>query len=67
MVTAGHGTNDVLALLPGNNLQVPITKDRPSDAKYFCLPPTTAPFTSDAMPVIAYLDTGIYCTRSSTA
>ena len=62
MVTAGHGTNEVLARLPGCRLQVPITKDRPSEAKYF-VPPADARdrFTADAMPVIAYLDTGIYC------
>lgn len=61
VVTAGHGTNDVLALLPGNTLRVPIGKDRPSEAKYFRLPPDRRHlFTSDAMPVIAYLDTGIY-------
>jgi glycine/D-amino acid oxidase-like deaminating enzyme len=62
VVTAGHGTNDVLALLPGCNLRVPITKDRPSEAKYFA-PPADArhQFTSDVMPVIAYLDAGIYC------
>ena len=61
VITAGHGTNDVLALLPGNTLQVPITKDRPHDAKYF-RPPVDQRhlYTSDAMPVIAYLDTGIY-------
>jgi glycine/D-amino acid oxidase-like deaminating enzyme len=60
-VTAGHGTNDLLALLPGCELQVPITKDRPSEAKYF-VPPTDrrAQFTSDVMPVVAYLDTGVY-------
>ena len=62
VVTAGHGTNDVLAKLPGCRLQVPITKDRPSEAKYF-VPPAAARarFTAGAMPVIAYLDTGIYC------
>ena len=61
MVTAGHGTNDVLALLPGNTLQVPITKDRPHDAKYFRPPADQRHlFTSDVLPVIAYLDTGIY-------
>jgi glycine/D-amino acid oxidase-like deaminating enzyme len=62
VVTAGHGTNDVLASLAGCSLQVPITKDRPSEAKYFT-PPADARerFTADAMPVIAYLDTGIYC------
>lgn len=61
VVTAGHGTNDVLALLPGAGLQVPITKDRPSDAKYFRPPADRRHlFTADVMPVIAYLDTGIY-------
>ena len=61
VITAGHGTNDILALLPGTTLQVPITKDRPHDAKYF-RPPTDQRhlYTSDVLPVIAYLDTGIY-------
>jgi sarcosine oxidase len=62
VVTAGHGTNEILARLPGCALQVPITKDRPSEAKYF-VPPAAARarFTAGALPVIAYLDTGIYC------
>jgi glycine/D-amino acid oxidase-like deaminating enzyme len=60
VVTAGHGTNDVLSLLPACALQVPIAKDRPSEAKYF-VPRARERFTSGAMPVIAYLDTGIYC------
>ncbi len=61
VITAGHGTNDVLALLPDCSLQIPITKDRPSDAKYFTPPAEVRhQFTSDVMPVIAYLDTGIY-------
>jgi glycine/D-amino acid oxidase-like deaminating enzyme len=62
VVTAGHGTNDVLARLEGASLQVPITRDRPIDAKYFT--PAAGcrnQFASDAMPVIAYLDAGIYC------
>jgi glycine/D-amino acid oxidase-like deaminating enzyme len=62
VVTAGHGTNDVLAKLPDCGLQVPITKDRPSEAKYLVPPAATRDrFTAGAMPVIAYLDTGIYC------
>jgi sarcosine oxidase len=62
VVTAGHGTNDVLARLPGATLQVPLAKDRPSEAKYFTPPAGERErFTSAAMPVIAYLDTGIYC------
>jgi sarcosine oxidase len=60
VVTAGHGTNDVLARMEGARLHVPITKDRPVEAKYFT-PADPAPFTSDVMPVIAYLDAGIYC------
>jgi glycine/D-amino acid oxidase-like deaminating enzyme len=62
VVTAGHGTNDVLAKLPGCGLRVPITKDRPKDAKYFVPPAEVRErFTSAAMPAIAYLDAGIYC------
>jgi len=62
VVTAGHGTNDVLARLTGCGLRVPITRDRPSEAKYF-FPNngTRRQFTADVMPVIAYLDAGIYC------
>jgi glycine/D-amino acid oxidase-like deaminating enzyme len=62
VVTAGHGTNDVLATMPGNCLRAPITKDRPSEAKYF-VPGADVrhEFTADVMPVIAYLDAGIYC------
>ncbi len=62
VVTAGHGTNDVLARLEGASLQVPITRDRPIEARYFT-PPADARerFASNAMPVIAYLDAGIYC------
>ena len=62
VVTAGHGTNDVLSLLPGCRLEVPITRDRPSEAKYL-VPRAGARerFTAGAMPVVAYLDTGIYC------
>jgi sarcosine oxidase len=62
VVTAGHGTNDVLERIAGCHLQVPITRDRPSEARYLVPPPESrAAFTADAMPVIAYLDTGIYC------
>ena len=61
VVTAGHGTNDVLALLPGDTLHVPMSRDRPSEAKYFDPPADQRHlFTSDVMPVIAYLDTGVY-------
>jgi glycine/D-amino acid oxidase-like deaminating enzyme len=62
VVTAGHGTNDVLSKLAGCGLQVPISRDRPSEAKYFVPPAGERDrFTAAAMPVIAYLDAGIYC------
>jgi glycine/D-amino acid oxidase-like deaminating enzyme len=62
VVTAGHGTNDVLARLNGALLEVPLTRDRPIEAKYFTPPARSRDlFASDAMPVIAYLDAGIYC------
>jgi sarcosine oxidase len=62
VVTAGHGTNDVLSLLPGCGLRVAITKDRPREARYFVPPPESRErFTAGAMPAIAYLDAGIYC------
>lgn len=62
VVTAGHGTNGVLARLAGCTLRVPIVKDRPSEARYFDPPVRDRHrFTADAMPVVAYLDAGIYC------
>jgi sarcosine oxidase len=62
VIAAGHGTNAVLSLLPGSRLQIPLTRDRPREAKYF-VPPAGARdrFTAEAMPVVAYLDAGIYC------
>lgn len=59
VVTAGHGTNEVLQSIEGNVLQVPITKDRPSDARYY-EPADPSAFTAEHLPVVAYLDTGIY-------
>jgi sarcosine oxidase len=62
VIAAGHGTNAVLSLLPGCRLQVPITRDRPREAKYLTPPARDRHrFTAEAMPVIAYLDAGIYC------
>jgi glycine/D-amino acid oxidase-like deaminating enzyme len=61
VITAGHGTNEVLRRLAGCMLQVPLTRDRPSEAKYFVPDPDArAQFTAEHMPVIAYLDAGIY-------
>ena len=62
VIAAGHGTNEVLTKLDGCELQVPLTRDRPSEAKYLTPPAAArARFTAGAMPVVAYLDTGIYC------
>jgi glycine/D-amino acid oxidase-like deaminating enzyme len=62
VVAAGHGTNEILSLLPNCRLRVPIARDRPSEAKYLVPPAQTRHrFTATAMPVIAYLDAGIYC------
>jgi sarcosine oxidase len=61
VVTAGHGSNDVLSRLEGCRLSVPISRDRPTEAKYV-VPPAgeRERFTTGEMPVIAYLDSGIY-------
>ena len=62
VVCAGHGTNDVLALMDGARLRVPITRDRPIEARYYHPPAALRDqFTAPAMPVLAYLDAGIYC------
>ena len=48
--------------LPNGRTQRLIARDRPIEAKYFTPPPgSREQFASDAMPVIAYLDAGIYC------
>src|SRR5436305_2675024 len=61
VVTAGLGTNDVLKRIVGCALQFPLQSDRPSQCKYY-IPPREKRemFTSDALPVFAYLDVGIY-------
>jgi sarcosine oxidase len=62
VVTAGHGTNGLLDLIPGCPLRVPLTRDRPSEAKYYVPPASEREhFVAGAMPVVAYLDTGVYC------
>ena len=61
VITAGLATNDVVKLIPGSTVQFPLSPDRPSQCKYF-IPPESkrAQFTSDVLPVFAYLDVGIY-------
>jgi sarcosine oxidase len=61
VITAGLGTNEVLALVPGCPVRFPLRPDRPAQSKYF-IPPARSrdQFTEAAMPVFAYLDIGIY-------
>jgi len=61
VITAGLGTNDVLARIVGCQARYPLQPDRPSQCKYYMPPPEKLSlFTSDALPVFAYLDVGIY-------
>jgi glycine/D-amino acid oxidase-like deaminating enzyme len=61
VITAGLGTNDLLARIEGCDLQLPLRPDRPSESKYLIPPPEKrAMFTPDRLPVFAYLDVGIY-------
>ena len=61
VVTAGLGTNEVLERVDNCKVSFPLSPDRPSQAKYF-MPSAKKweEFTSDALPVFAYLDVGIY-------
>ena len=62
VVCAGHGTNDVLGRVEGASLQVPLTRDRPIEARYYAPPADVRDdYVAGAMPVLAYLDAGIYC------
>jgi glycine/D-amino acid oxidase-like deaminating enzyme len=61
VITAGLGTNDLLAKIDGCDLQLPLRPDRPSESKYLIPPPEKrAMFTPERLPVFAYLDVGIY-------
>jgi glycine/D-amino acid oxidase-like deaminating enzyme len=61
VITAGWGTNVLLQRIEGCRTQFPLIPDRPSQSKYFLPPPQKRKlFTSDALPVFAYLDVGIY-------
>ncbi len=61
VITAGLGTNDVLAHIAGCQARYPLQSDRPSQCKYYMPPPEKLSlFTSNALPVFAYLDVGIY-------
>jgi glycine/D-amino acid oxidase-like deaminating enzyme len=61
VLTAGLGTNAVLARIDGCDLRLPLRPDRPSESKYLIPPPAKRPmFTPNRLPVFAYLDVGIY-------
>ena len=61
VLTAGLGTNELLAKIDGCDLRLPLRPDRPSESKYL-IPPRAKRemFTPDRFPVFAYLDVGIY-------
>jgi sarcosine oxidase len=61
VITAGLGTNELLARIEGCDLRIPLRPDRPSESKYLIPPPEKrAMFAPDRLPVFAYLDVGIY-------
>ena len=61
VLTAGLGTNALLARIDGCELRLPLRPDRPSESKYLIPPPAKrAMFTPSHLPVFAYLDVGIY-------
>jgi glycine/D-amino acid oxidase-like deaminating enzyme len=61
VLTAGLGTNELLARIDGCDLRLPLRPDRPSESKYLIPPPAKrAMFAPSRLPVFAYLDVGIY-------
>ena len=61
VVTTGLGSNEVLALIEGCDLRLPLRPDRPSEAKYVIPEAGRQPlFEPERFPVFAYLDVGIY-------
>jgi glycine/D-amino acid oxidase-like deaminating enzyme len=61
VLTSGLGTNELLDRIDGCDLRLPLRPDRPSESKYLIPPPAKrAMFTSNRLPVFAYLDVGIY-------
>ncbi|TMB69268.1 MAG: FAD-dependent oxidoreductase [Chloroflexi bacterium] len=61
VITAGLGTNDLLARIDGCDLRLPLRPDRPTESRYLIPPPEKrAMFTPNRLPVFAYLDVGIY-------
>jgi glycine/D-amino acid oxidase-like deaminating enzyme len=61
VLTAGLGTNQLLATIDECDLRLPLRPDRPSESKYLIPPPAKrGMFTPSRLPVFAYLDVGIY-------
>ena len=61
VLTAGLGSNSLLARIDGCDLRLPLRPDRPSESKYLIPPPAKRTmFTPSRLPVFAYLDVGIY-------
>ena len=61
VITAGLGSNELLARIDGCDLRLPLRPDRPTESRYLIPPPEKrAMFTPDRLPVFAYLDVGIY-------
>jgi glycine/D-amino acid oxidase-like deaminating enzyme len=61
VLTAGLGTNELLARIDGCDLRLPLRPDRPSESKYLIPPPDKrGMFGPSQLPVFAYLDVGIY-------
>jgi glycine/D-amino acid oxidase-like deaminating enzyme len=61
VVTAGLGTNELLAAIEGCDIRFPLSPDRPSETKYVIPAPDVRHlFTPERLPVFAYLDVGIY-------
>jgi glycine/D-amino acid oxidase-like deaminating enzyme len=61
VLTAGLGTNELLARIDGCDLRLPLRPDRPSESKYLIPPPAKRDmFMPSRLPVFAYLDVGIY-------
>ncbi|MBO0781695.1 MAG: FAD-dependent oxidoreductase [Ktedonobacteraceae bacterium] len=61
VVVAGLGTNELLTHIEGCHVQFPLIPDRPRQCLYF-IPPAArrAEWTTETLPVFAYLDVGIY-------
>jgi glycine/D-amino acid oxidase-like deaminating enzyme len=61
IITVGGWANDVLKLIRGNQLSLPLSFDKPKECKYYYPEADQfGQFLPDQFPVFAYLDIGIY-------